>query len=138
MLFELPPFEHIDATTTAEAVRLLGQGGRRAVVAGATDLLGLMKDRVQGPALPIPEVLVNVKPIEPMGRISIDGEKIEEMLKRFQEFRERYILAYAEAHRRAKSEEQFAPYEKVRQSRRATCSSREAIGEGGTTTWPPS
>ncbi len=76
MLFELPPFEHIDATTTAEAVRLLGQGDRRAVVAGATDLLGLMKDRVQGPTLPIPEVLVNVKPIEPMGRIRIDGSTV--------------------------------------------------------------
>ncbi|HXZ35205.1 MAG TPA: DUF6079 family protein, partial [Thermodesulfobacteriota bacterium] len=52
------------------------------------------------------------------GRVSIDGEKTEELMKRFQEFRERYIHAYSEAHRRAKSGDQFAPYEKVRQSRR--------------------
>ena len=52
------------------------------------------------------------------GRISIDGDKTGELMKRFQEFRERYIQAYSEAHRRAKSGEQFAPYEKVRQSRR--------------------
>jgi hypothetical protein len=52
------------------------------------------------------------------GRISIDGEKTGELMKRFQEFRDKYIQAYSEAHRRAKSGEQFAPYEKVRQSRR--------------------
>lgn len=52
------------------------------------------------------------------GRVSVDGEKTGELIKRFQEFRERYIQAYSEAHRRAKSGEQFAPYEKMRQSRR--------------------
>jgi hypothetical protein len=52
------------------------------------------------------------------GRISIDGEKTGELMKRFQEFREKYIHAYTEAHRRTRSGEQFAPYEKVRQSRR--------------------
>jgi xanthine dehydrogenase YagS FAD-binding subunit len=76
MLFELPPFEHAEAATVAEAVRLLGGGGPRAVVAGATDLLALMKDRVQGRALPMPEVLVNIKPIEAMREIRVDGSTV--------------------------------------------------------------
>lgn len=50
--------------------------------------------------------------------ISIDMEKIKELLQRFHKFRENYIQAYAEAHRRNCSGEQFAPYERVRQSRR--------------------
>ncbi|MGC8808771.1 MAG: DUF6079 family protein [bacterium] len=50
--------------------------------------------------------------------ISIDLEKIKELLQRFHNFRENYIQAYAEAHRRNCSGEQFAPYERVRQSRR--------------------
>jgi hypothetical protein len=52
------------------------------------------------------------------GRISIDAEKTGELMKRFQDFREKYIQSYAEAHRRAKSADRFAPYQKVRQSRR--------------------
>lgn len=50
--------------------------------------------------------------------ISIEVEKIKELLQRFHNFRENYIQAYAEAHRRNCSGEQFAPYERVRQSRR--------------------
>jgi xanthine dehydrogenase YagS FAD-binding subunit len=77
MLFELPPFEHVDATSTAEAVRLLAghvtaNGSRAAIIAGATDMLGLLKDSVRGPALPIPEVLVNIKPIEELKLINAD------------------------------------------------------------------
>jgi len=52
------------------------------------------------------------------GNISIDREEMETVLKRFQDFRERYSRVYLEVHRRVKSGEQFAPYEKVRQSRR--------------------
>ncbi len=50
--------------------------------------------------------------------ISIDLEKIKELLQRFHNFREEYIQVYAEAHHRNCSAERFAPYEKVRQSRR--------------------
>ena len=73
MLFELPSLEHVDARNVNEAVSWLHQYGRKArVVAGATDLLGLMKDKIMGPALVIPEVLVNIKTIPEMGCISSD------------------------------------------------------------------
>jgi hypothetical protein len=52
------------------------------------------------------------------GTISIDRNPMENLLKRFQEFRERYIRVYMETHQRVKSGEQFAPYEAVRRSRR--------------------
>jgi xanthine dehydrogenase YagS FAD-binding subunit len=64
MLDELPPFDYLDAATLAEAVAALTEHGPRAqVLAGGTDLLGLMKDRISGPGMPVPEVLVNVKRI---------------------------------------------------------------------------
>ncbi|MDI7259416.1 MAG: DUF6079 family protein [Thermodesulfobacteriota bacterium] len=58
------------------------------------------------------------------GNASIDPAAIQDLLQRFQDFRERYIQAYVEAHRRACSDEQFAPYEKVRHSRRYLLLSR--------------
>ena len=64
MLDELPPFDHVDAASLAEAMAALAAHGPRAqVLAGGTDLLGLMKDRIGGPGMPVPEVLVNVKRI---------------------------------------------------------------------------
>ena len=64
MLDELPPFDYLDAATLAEAMAALTEHGPRAqVLAGGTDLLGLMKDRISGPGMPVPEVLVNVKRI---------------------------------------------------------------------------
>ncbi len=50
--------------------------------------------------------------------ISIEHEAIQRVLDRFQDFRGKYIQVYAEAHRRCRSGEQFAPYEKIRRSRR--------------------
>ena len=50
--------------------------------------------------------------------VSIDPEAIQKVLDRFQGFRSKYIQVYAEAHRRARSGEQFVPYEKIRRSRR--------------------
>ena len=52
------------------------------------------------------------------GNISIDQEAIQKVLNRFQDFRNKYIQVYAEAHRRTRSGEQFVPYEKIRRSRR--------------------
>jgi hypothetical protein len=52
------------------------------------------------------------------GKISIDNETIQNLLDRFQDFREKYIQAYVEAHQRARSGDQFTPYEKLRHSRR--------------------
>ncbi|MBI5967914.1 MAG: hypothetical protein HY882_08675 [Deltaproteobacteria bacterium] len=51
------------------------------------------------------------------GEVSIDQEKMQKLLRSFQDFREAYIQVYVDAHRQARSEELFAPYEKVRHSR---------------------
>jgi hypothetical protein len=52
------------------------------------------------------------------GNISIDRGAIQKLLERFQDFREKYIQVYAEAHRLARSGEQFTPYKKIRHSQR--------------------
>jgi xanthine dehydrogenase YagS FAD-binding subunit len=71
MLDELPPFDYVDAASLAEAMAALTEHGARAqVLAGGTDLLGLMKDRISGPGMPVPEVLVNVKRIPELGGIA--------------------------------------------------------------------
>jgi xanthine dehydrogenase YagS FAD-binding subunit len=73
MLFELPSFEYVDARDVKEVVSWLQRyGGKARVIAGATDLLSLMKDRVEGPEFKIPEVLVNIKRIPDMTRITYD------------------------------------------------------------------
>ena len=76
MLDELPPLAHIDAESVDEAVHWLGHYGPRAkLLAGGTDLLGLMKDRITGPQMPLPDVLVNIKRVPALGRIAerLDG-----------------------------------------------------------------
>src|SRR5215471_17969951 len=61
MLDELPALDYVAATSIEDAVAVLVEHGDRAkILAGGTDLLGLMKDRIDGPGVPIPEVLVNV------------------------------------------------------------------------------
>ena len=75
MLYELPAFEHADAESVKEAVFWLEKWGNDArVIAGGTDLLGLMKDRLEGPQLKTPQVLINVKHIAEMKRIDHDDE----------------------------------------------------------------
>lgn len=61
-------FMHINATTVDDAVSILGEyGGRASVIAGGTDLMGVMKDRI----LPeYPEALVNIKTIPGLDYIS--------------------------------------------------------------------
>lgn len=67
----MQPIQHFDATTVQEAVSLLTTyKGNVAVIAGGTDLLGLMKDKV----LPtLPGVLVNIKNIPNMNTISVQS-----------------------------------------------------------------
>jgi xanthine dehydrogenase YagS FAD-binding subunit len=70
VLYELPDFEHADARTVEEAIGWLAQYGNRAkILAGGTDLLGLMKDRISGPKMPLPDLLVNIKTIPGFDRI---------------------------------------------------------------------
>jgi xanthine dehydrogenase YagS FAD-binding subunit len=75
MLYELPSFEYADARTVEEAVAWIhGSGNRARVIAGGTDLLCQMKDQIKGPELRIPEILVNIKKIHEMGRITYNEE----------------------------------------------------------------
>ena len=66
-----PPLAHVDAESVEDAVRWLQEYGDRAqLLAGGTDLLGLMKDRIDGPGMPLPDVLINVKRIPGMAEIA--------------------------------------------------------------------
>jgi NADPH-dependent glutamate synthase beta subunit-like oxidoreductase len=75
----MKPFKHRDAKTVEEAVELL-RGNESKVIAGGTDLLGVLKDRV----LPTyPELLVNIKGIPGLDSIERDegGLKIGALAK---------------------------------------------------------
>ncbi|UCH08708.1 MAG: FAD binding domain-containing protein [Deltaproteobacteria bacterium] len=73
LLYELPSFELLDVGTVRDALACLKKyEGRTRVIAGGTDLLSLMKDRVEGPELQIPEVLVNIKNIPELNQITYD------------------------------------------------------------------
>lgn len=72
----MPPFEHISVETIEEAVSQLHMYGEKAkVIAGSTDLLGLMKDRIEGPQLKTPEVLINIKPIPEINQITYNEDR---------------------------------------------------------------
>jgi xanthine dehydrogenase YagS FAD-binding subunit len=63
-------FSHVNATSLDEAVGVLGRyGGKAAIIAGGTDLLGKLKDEI----LPTyPEAVVNIKGIPGLDRIEYD------------------------------------------------------------------
>jgi xanthine dehydrogenase YagS FAD-binding subunit len=70
LLYELPDFEVFEPRTLAEALEILGEYGTKAkILAGGTDLLGLMKDRIQGARMPIPSALVDIKGIKELQAI---------------------------------------------------------------------
>ncbi len=68
-------FKHIDAKTVNEACRLLGKHkGKANVIAGGTDLLGVLKDKI----LPsYPEVVINVKTIPKLAYIKDDKKGLK-------------------------------------------------------------
>jgi CO/xanthine dehydrogenase FAD-binding subunit len=64
-------FNHVDAKTVTEAVKLLKKNrGRAKLIAGGTDLLSTLKDKIL-PAYP--ETIVNIKTIPKLNHISEDG-----------------------------------------------------------------
>lgn len=67
-------FDHYDARSVDEAVRLLGKhGGKARLNAGGTDLLGLLKNMV----LPVyPDLVVNIKTIPGLDYIEEDSERL--------------------------------------------------------------
>ena len=67
----LRQFEHVAATSLSEAVRLSARRGRKAaVIAGGTDLLGVLKDGIHPGC---PEVLVDIKPIAALRGVIIQS-----------------------------------------------------------------
>jgi xanthine dehydrogenase YagS FAD-binding subunit len=65
-------FKHFNATSVAEALSLLGDyQGRAKLIAGGTDLLGSLKDRILSE---YPEALINIKTIPGLDSIQENGE----------------------------------------------------------------
>ncbi len=63
-------FKHVDARTVDEAVKLLNKNRKTRLIAGGTDLLGVLKDRI----LPeYPETIVNLKNIPGLNSIKETG-----------------------------------------------------------------
>jgi xanthine dehydrogenase YagS FAD-binding subunit len=75
----MQPFEMYDPTSVEEAVSMLREsGGKAKVIAGGSDLLGLVKDRVQRlPNAPLPEVLVNLESISGLSYIREDADGLK-------------------------------------------------------------
>lgn len=66
-------FEFIDARSAEEAVDLLRKYGKRAqLFATGADVLYMMKDWIEGPAVPYPEVLINLAAIKELEGIRSD------------------------------------------------------------------
>ena len=65
-------FNHVNARTVNEAIGLLKSfNGRAQVIAGGTDLLGILKDRI----LPnYPDAIINLKTIQNLDFVKEDGE----------------------------------------------------------------
>jgi len=67
----MKPFEHYSAASLKKASSLLKEhGGKARVIAGGTDLLGVLKDEILED---YPEVLVNIKSIPGLDRIKEDS-----------------------------------------------------------------
>ena len=67
----MKPFNHVDAKTITEAVKLLKNNrGRAKLIAGGTDLLSTLKDKIL-PAYP--ETVINIKTIPNLDYIRGDG-----------------------------------------------------------------
>jgi len=61
----MKPFEYYKVGTVAQAVSLLSKHQEKAaILAGGSDLLGMMKDRLEGPKLKMPQFLIDLKGIK--------------------------------------------------------------------------
>jgi len=75
MLYELPPFSYEEPKSVEEAVNLLNMYGSQAkILAGGTELLNMMKDRIEGPTQPLPKILINVKKIPELKTVSLSND----------------------------------------------------------------
>jgi xanthine dehydrogenase YagS FAD-binding subunit len=63
-------FEYYKVTTVAQVISLLMRHGERAaILAGGSDILSMMKDRVEGPKLHLPQHLIDIKGIKELSYI---------------------------------------------------------------------
>jgi xanthine dehydrogenase YagS FAD-binding subunit len=63
-------FEYFKVTSVTDAVALLTQYGEKAaLLAGGSDLLGMMKDSITGPKLKAPQYLISIKAIKGLSAI---------------------------------------------------------------------
>lgn len=77
MLYEIPEIKYVDTKALEEATACLSKyGSKSKILAGGTDLLGLVKDRITGPQLPFPEVLVNIKNIPNLREITFNENHV--------------------------------------------------------------
>jgi xanthine dehydrogenase YagS FAD-binding subunit len=63
-------FEYYKATSVSQAISLLAKHQEKAaILAGGSDLLGMMKDRLEGPKLKMPQFLIDIKGIKDLNYI---------------------------------------------------------------------
>ena len=63
-------FEYYRVTTVDQALSLLSRHGEKiAILAGGSDILGMMKDRVEGPKLRLPQYLLDITGIKDLNYI---------------------------------------------------------------------
>ncbi len=63
-------FEYYKATSVSQAISLLAKHQEKAaILAGGSDLLGMMKDRLEGPKLKMPQFLIDIKGIKDLSYI---------------------------------------------------------------------
>ncbi|HEY0582637.1 MAG TPA: FAD binding domain-containing protein [Chloroflexota bacterium] len=74
VLLEMPPFRWLNPKTLAEAVAALNADKSAQVIGGGSDLLGILKDRIKGPAMVYPSTLVNMKSIADLAFIRDDAD----------------------------------------------------------------
>ncbi len=75
----MKPFEYYKVTTVAQAISLLAKFQEKAaLLAGGSDLLGMMKDGLEGPKVKVPQVVIDLKEIKELSAIKEqkDGVKI--------------------------------------------------------------
>lgn len=73
----MDPFELIDARSAEEAVGLLARyRNRAALFASGADVLSMLKDRIRGPAVSQPSVLVNLAMAKGLDRIEISAGRL--------------------------------------------------------------
>ncbi len=66
----MKPFEYYKVTTVAQAISLLAKFQEKAaLLAGGSDLFGMMKDGVEGPKLKMPQVVIDLKEIKDLNAI---------------------------------------------------------------------